>query len=89
MSRHLDSKLQRIIEDTSRKVLSLDTPYSSAIPDDFTNTPPNRHLGRLQSMGDPSFLAAGFQSAHSVLDDFGTYYPLLIACHLADASDLI
>jgi hypothetical protein len=87
MARHLDSKLQRIIEDASN-AQSSDTPHSSVQTNDFTHSPLNRYLGRRQPREEPNSLAMGFQTAHSVLDDFGKYYPPEIACHLADASDL-
>jgi hypothetical protein len=78
MARRLDPKLQRIIEDASRDAQSSYTPLPSSIPDDFTHTPFDRHLERRQSMREPRFLAAGFQSAHAALNEFGRYYSFLI-----------
>lgn len=85
MARHLDPKLQKIIEDESRNVQSSDTPHPSVLPNDFTHTPLNRHLGHRQSTEEPSFLANGFQTTQSVLDDFGTelHIILLIQCAIS------
>lgn len=88
MARHLDPKLKRIIEDASNTKLS-DTPHTSVQTSDFTHTPLNRYLGSRQSREEPNSLAMRFQTTHSVLDDFCKYYPPEIACHLADAPDLV
>jgi hypothetical protein len=89
MARHLDPKLQRIIENANRNVQTSDTLHPSVIPDDFTHTPLDRHLSRCQPREELSFLATGFQTAHLALDDFGTYYPSLKVCHFADVSDFV
>lgn len=69
-----DPKLQRIIEDASGEVDSSGIDYSSTANVDFAQTALSCHLKRQEYREDPSFLATGFQSALSVLDDFGKCY---------------
>jgi hypothetical protein len=76
MARQLDPKLQKIIEDASNGSHSSDMDYSSTINVDFAKTALNRHLSRQQHREEPGFLAAGFQTSQSMLDDFGS-------CHLS------
>jgi hypothetical protein len=87
MARQLDPKLHKIIEDVSRNVQSSDMPHPSVIPTGLTHTPLNHHLGLPHVMVEPSFMAVGFQPAHAALDDFGTYDPSPVGCHLADGPD--
>lgn len=88
MARHLDPKLHRIIEDASRNMQSSDVSHPSVVSNDFAHALLNHHPGRRQVTGEPGFTTAAFQLAHSGLDDFGTYCPSPVGCHLADGSDL-
>ncbi len=77
MTQRLGAKMQRIIEDESGEVYSSDMVYPSLINPDYAYTTLNRHSNCRQYGEESSFLSPGFQTGHSLLDDFGMCHPSL------------